>query len=111
MRISGWSSDVCSNELPHPFVIVVDAARRPRGTITDGDIRRGILGGATLETPVTQVMNANPLVGRLDSPAAARQLLEQVPFVPMVDGAGALREIWRAAPNRSEEHTSEPQSL
>jgi GTP:adenosylcobinamide-phosphate guanylyltransferase len=86
------------NVLPHPFVIVVDSSRRPLGTVTDGDIRRAILAGAGLDVAIGAVMNGRPVVGSLDDPAAARALLEQVPFVPMVDRAGALAEIWRASP-------------
>jgi len=86
------------NELPHPFVIVVDATRRPVGTVTDGDIRRAILAGAGLDAPIAKVMNGHPVVGSVDNATEARALLEQVPFVPMVDAGGALVEIWRASP-------------
>jgi len=86
------------NELPYPFVIVVDDKNRPVGTVTDGDIRRAILAGAGLDAPIANVMNRRPIVGMLDNPAAARALLEQVAFIPMVDGSGALLEIWRASP-------------
>jgi dTDP-glucose pyrophosphorylase len=86
------------NELPHPFVIVVDGTGRPIGTVTDGDIRRAILAGNGLETPISTVMNSRPHIGTVADPAAARTLLEQVAFLPMVDPAGALAEIWRASP-------------
>lgn len=86
------------NDLPHPFVIVVDGDDRPVGTVTDGDVRRAILAGIGLDAPISKVMNGRPVIGRLDNPAAARTLLEQLPFVPMVDSAGALAEIWRASP-------------
>ena len=42
--------------------LVVDQDRRLRGLVTDGDIRRGILRGISLEDPVTEVMNAAPKV-------------------------------------------------
>lgn len=39
------------------IALVVDARQCLLGTLTDGDIRRGLLHGATLETPVKQLMN------------------------------------------------------
>lgn len=44
------------------IALVVDADRRLLGTVTDGDVRRGILRGIALEEPVTQIMNAAPSV-------------------------------------------------
>lgn len=38
------------------IVLVVDEARRLMGTITDGDIRRAILSGKGLETPVAELL-------------------------------------------------------
>lgn len=35
------------------------------GTVTDGDIRRALLAGANLQTPIKEVMNANPVVGQI----------------------------------------------
>ena len=83
------------NELPHPFVIVVDEDRKPLGTVTDGDVRRAILAGNTLEFPIAKAMNRHPLIGKSDELAAARQMVEHVSFVPIVDRDGALVEIWR----------------
>jgi dTDP-glucose pyrophosphorylase len=42
------------------IALVVDANDRLRGTLTDGDVRRALLKHLPLETPVTQVMNAQP---------------------------------------------------
>lgn len=47
--------------------LVADAADRLLGVITDGDIRRGILRGVTLDAPVSSVMNAHPAVLRLSA--------------------------------------------
>ncbi|MFH2135434.1 MAG: nucleotidyltransferase family protein [Pseudomonadota bacterium] len=46
------------------IVLVVDEERRLLGTITDGDIRRGILKGIALSEPVVRIMNPRPIVAR-----------------------------------------------
>ena len=39
------------------IALVVDEQKRMVGSLTDGDIRRGLLNGETLETPVERLMN------------------------------------------------------
>ena len=39
------------------IALVVDETQRLLGTLTDGDIRRGLLHGETIETPVERLMN------------------------------------------------------
>ena len=39
------------------IALVVDTKQRLLGTVTDGDIRRGLLKGETLESSVNQVMH------------------------------------------------------
>ncbi|MFD1514273.1 NAD-dependent epimerase/dehydratase family protein [Halomarina rubra] len=46
------------------LVVVVDDDRRLVGTATDGDIRRGILDGVSLDAPIEDVMNEDPVVVR-----------------------------------------------
>jgi dTDP-glucose pyrophosphorylase len=75
------------------IALVVDDDGRLIGTVTDGDIRRGILRHLPLEAPVSEVMNAKPrslAVGY--SRAEALQLLgsAQVLQVPIVDRDGKL---------------------
>jgi dTDP-glucose pyrophosphorylase len=43
------------------IALVVDNDFRLLGTVTDGDIRRGILRGISLDDQVTKVMNKNPI--------------------------------------------------
>lgn len=43
------------------FAVVVDEDNHLLGTVTDGDIRRGILRGEGLEVPITLIMNPHPL--------------------------------------------------
>ena len=50
--------------------LVVDEAQRLIGTVTDGDIRRGLLRGIELAAPATQIMNPHPRVARIDDDPA-----------------------------------------
>jgi dTDP-glucose pyrophosphorylase len=44
------------------IALVIDQNQHLLGTVTDGDIRRGLLRGITLDKPVKLIMNANPTV-------------------------------------------------
>ena len=44
------------------MAIVIDSNEKLKGTITDGDIRRGLLRGEPVSSKVQKVMNPNPLV-------------------------------------------------
>lgn len=75
------------------IALVLDDDERLIGTVTDGDIRRGILRYLSLEAPVSDVMNATPRsLAAGYSRAEALQLLgsAQVLQVPIVDTAGKL---------------------
>lgn len=43
------------------FAAVVDEVNNLLGTVTDGDIRRGILRGEGLDVPIIKVMNSSPI--------------------------------------------------
>lgn len=75
------------------IALVVDAGGRLLGTVTDGDIRRGILRHVSLEAPITEVMNAQPrTLPENHLRAEALQLLgsAQVLQVPIVNDQGVL---------------------
>jgi len=58
------------------------------GTVTDGDIRRGILAGVALSEPVAKVMNTEPVVVSTDvSDGEAAQLMrnKSIGHLPVVD--------------------------
>ena len=78
------------------IAVVLDAEHRLLGTLTDGDIRRCLLGGGSLETPVSQAMNASPLVAEEGAPAG--YLLDlmrkrNVMALPVVDGDGRFNRL------------------
>jgi GTP:adenosylcobinamide-phosphate guanylyltransferase/predicted transcriptional regulator len=43
------------------IVLVIDKNRKLLGTVTDGDVRRGILRGVSLGESITSIMNDNPI--------------------------------------------------
>jgi len=47
------------------IVLVADENLRLLGTVTDGDIRRGLLKGVGLDNAVSLVMNRNPISSRI----------------------------------------------
>jgi dTDP-glucose pyrophosphorylase len=75
------------------IALAVDAAGRLVGTVTDGDIRRGLLRGLNLDAPASQVMNAKPKVARMGMTRAEFiELLRRsnLHHLPLVDDAGRL---------------------
>jgi dTDP-glucose pyrophosphorylase len=52
----------CLNDSKVQIALIVAADRTLVGTVTDGDIRRGLLRGFSMESPVVSVMQQSPLV-------------------------------------------------
>jgi dTDP-glucose pyrophosphorylase len=79
------------------FQVIVDAARKVVGTVTDGDIRRAILRDVGLGEPVSACMQANFRTGTPGQPAENRRKLEtmeaNVRFLPVVDAEGHIVDI------------------
>lgn len=78
------------------IALVVDEQQRLLGTLTDGDIRRGLLHGETLESPAERLMNRQfRSVRSNEDPAAVleimrRKLLRQI---PVLDAEGRVFEL------------------
>ena len=75
------------------IALVIDSAEHLLGTVTDGDIRRGLLRGADLSSSVDSVMNAKPLtapqgISRLELLELLRR--HDVRHLPLVDDTGKL---------------------
>lgn len=43
------------------IVLVTDSRKKLLGVVTDGDIRRALLAGKSLNTPVSSIMNHHPV--------------------------------------------------
>lgn len=54
------------DESSKQIVLVVDGGNHLLGTVTDGDIRRSILKGMSLDEPTKKIMNPDPTVAMMD---------------------------------------------
>jgi dTDP-glucose pyrophosphorylase len=75
------------------IALVVDADGKLLGTATDGDIRRALLRGLTLETPIAEVMNPRPhtaISGTDGYDVMSREIPQLIHNVPVIDEDGKL---------------------
>jgi len=93
------------------IALVVDSKNELLGTITDGDIRRGLLKGTGMNESVTTVMNTNPqTVSKNLSESQILNLMRAkgVSQVPIVDdqnivvGVQTLRELLKETEKENE---------
>ena len=78
------------------IALVVSADGRLVATVTDGDVRRGILRGVDLDGPVSQVMNPAPTTVTQGAPdAETRRLIRarKLHHVPVLDATGHLVDL------------------
>lgn len=76
--------------------LIVGDGQRLLGIVTDADLRKALLAGATLDVNITEVMNRHPLVGQSTSNAWQREALMRrhgVSLLPIVDDDGRLVDL------------------
>ena len=77
--------------------LVVDARQRLLGTVTDGDVRRGLLRGLTTDAPVREIMNTAPRTARFGAPLPddllAYMRRERIKHLPVIDFAGRAVDL------------------
>ncbi len=81
------------------FAIVLEDGKL-RGTVTDGDIRRGILQGTSLEDCISKVMNENPTAAPVSMPKKDLKKLmleKRIHQLPLVDQEGNVVDFLREA--------------
>lgn len=85
------------NATEHLFQLVVDPERRLLGTLTDGDVRRALLRGVSLDAPVEESIHRDMLVGRAGDDEQNQTHLETddrlVTFLPVLDVDGVVVEV------------------
>lgn len=78
------------------FAVVIDSQKKLLGTVTDGDIRRGILNGYSLNTEIQSVMNKEPVYEIMGQEASYYQMaMEQKKLkqLPIIDSQGRIIDI------------------
>lgn len=77
-------------------LFVVDEAERMVGTLTDGDIRRGLIGGASLSTPVSEIMHTSFKFvrdGQYDAKLLKEFREKQIFFIPVLDNESHVVKV------------------
>lgn len=75
------------------ITIAIETNGRLAGTVTDGDIRRGLIRGLTMDSPVSAIMNRSPFVvtpGLQVGSVREIMVANKVRQLPVVDEAGRV---------------------
>ena len=99
------------NDVAIKLCICVGSDGRLIGLLTDGDLRRGLLRGLTMDDSVSEVINRSPLVVPYGTDlATVRSLMRanKVAQVPSVDEEGQVTGLYlwdELGPNNCHDHT------
>lgn len=90
------------------IALVIDDNCHLAGTVTDGDVRRALLRGITMASPIIEVMNPNPHTGLMEEePASWQRTMHRhsLRHLPILDTRGCLVDLARyqmpSEPSRS----------
>jgi dTDP-glucose pyrophosphorylase len=78
------------------IALVVDEAYKLIGTVTDGDVRRGILKGISLQSPVSQIMKSDPTTANVNeskNEILNKMKTKQLQHIPVLDDEGCILRI------------------
>ncbi|WP_457749357.1 nucleotidyltransferase family protein [Sulfurimonas sp.] len=78
------------------IAIILDAQNKVIGTLSDGDIRRGLLNGLTLDSSIENIYFQDPVVANVNDPKeliVQKAVRKQVYQIPIVDDDGRLVKI------------------
>ena len=83
------------DENRHGFIFTVDSSEKVTGIATDGDIRRALIDGISLDDEISSCSNANFLWASVEE--SREQLLKkldsQIRFIPVLDSDHKLKHI------------------
>lgn len=77
-------------------VLFIVEQEKLKAALTDGDVRRAILNGASLKTPVTDIANYTPIYVKTEGKENIRRIFEEkkIEAVPLIDKAGKIEKIF-----------------
>ncbi len=84
------------NEGEIQIAFVLDESQKLIGTVTDGDLRRGLLNNLSLEAPLSSVMQTDPVTAFHD--LSEKQILNimqkyEVNQIPLIDDLGRIVDV------------------
>lgn len=82
----------------HRSLVVVSERGAVVGTLSDGDVRKAMLKGHLLVTPVSDVMNTNFIALRDDERAKAKDIFQKthIFLIPVIDEKAELVDVIEA---------------
>ena len=92
------SALVLLNSDPFSAIYVLDQSGRLLGSVTDGDIRRGLLRSITIDDNVSTVMNASPISALYSTSSMHLQYMMEehgLDSIPLVDAQTRLVRVER----------------
>ncbi len=77
------------------IALVVDEGNKFCGLATDGDIRRALLQGFTLEDKIEAVMQKNPVIAKTTTPRSTllQMMSERIRHIPLLDEQGEIADL------------------
>jgi CBS domain-containing protein len=87
---------VVITENKHGAAVVTDADHTLVGVVSDGDIRRAIVRGATTLAPISKCVNMNPLTMPKSADVAreSRRIFSDHPEVTLIPIIGEHNRVW-----------------
>lgn len=82
------------DKVPLKVLFIVNYSEVFVATLTDGDVRRSILAGASLETPISQIANYHPKYLENDDEKLAEKYLETITAIPLLDKQGKILNVY-----------------
>ncbi|SEF42143.1 CBS domain-containing protein [Algoriphagus boritolerans DSM 17298 = JCM 18970] len=86
------------------LLFVIDSEKKLIGSLSDGDIRRGILNGAQLDEPILALMNAHPFfISTHEQGSVDLRFFEEKGFkmIPVCDQEGKILHLLSSDPEKS----------
>ena len=82
----------------YKIAIVLDKEKKVVGTITDGDVRRGLLNGHSIKSPIKQILNKNFKYIRVDDDILkAKEMMQKslnpIRHLPVLDNSNKLKDL------------------
>lgn len=85
------------NNTGYLITLIADSSNKLLGTITDGDIRRGLLAGKTVDDFAMEIIIPNPVVSYVDYSDDHNKNLSmqhQVKQIPIVDNQNNIHSLF-----------------